>query len=138
MADLIRATLVGSKELKRRLKKMNPKLNKRITTPALLEAMQLTLRIAAREMILPGAPRGTPARPDILTSRSGTLRRSLGTNFAVNVNESQQFVEGGSHLVYAAVHEKTRRAFLKPALKQASPRFEAIFVKHWARQGEVG
>lgn len=138
MADLIRAKLVGSKELKRRLKKMNPKLNKRITTPALLEAMQLTLRIAAREKILPGGGRKVPPRPDILTSRTGTLRGSLTTNFAVAVNAALQFVEGGSHLIYAAVHEATRRAFLKPAKKQAEPRYEAIFVKHWARAGEVG
>ncbi len=135
MADLIRAQLVGSKELQRRLRKMNPRQNKRITTPALLESMQLTLRISAREKILPGG--GGPPRPDILTSRTGTLRRSLGTNFAVQVNEALQFVEGGTHLIYGAVHENSRRAFLKPALAQASPRFEAIFVKHWRRAGEV-
>ncbi len=136
MAGLIQAKLVGSKELKRRLKKMDPAENKRITTPALLEAMQLTLRIAAREKILPGG--GGPPRPDILTTRTGTLRRSLGTNFAVQVNEALQFVEGGTHLLYGAVHENSKRAFLKPALKQASAKFEAIFLKHWARAGEVG
>ena len=135
MADLIRAQLVGSKELRRRLKKMNPAENHRITTPALLEAMQTTLRIAAREKILPGG--GGPPRADILTSRTGTLRRSLGTNFAVQVNERLQFVEGGTHLIYGAVHENSKRAFLKPALKEMSPKFEAIFVKHWRREGEV-
>ena len=136
MADLIRAQLVGGKELQRRLKKMNPKLNKRITTRALLESMQFTLRVAAREKILPG---GTgPPRPDILTSRTGALRQSLGTNFSVQLNEAMQFVEGGTHLIYGAVHEATRRAFLKPALKQASPQFERIFLKHWRREGEVG
>ncbi len=135
MADLIRATLVGSKELQRRLRKMDPEKNRRITTPALLEAMQLFLRTAAREKILPG---GTgPPRPDILTSRSGALRQSLGTNFAVQLNEALRFVEGGSHLIYAAVHEITRRAFLKPALKQDLPKVPAIFLKHWRRAGEV-
>lgn len=136
MADLIRATLVGSKELKRRLKKMNPKLNNRITTPALLEAMGVTLRNAQREQIFPGG--GGPPKDNILTNRTNTLRGSLGESFAIRLNGRLQFIEGGSHLVYAAVHEKTRRAFLKPALKATAPRFEAIFVKHWARQGEVG
>ncbi len=136
MADLIRAQLVGSKELQRRLRKMNPKQNKRITTPALLESMQLTLRVAAREKILPGG--GGPPRPDILTSRTGTLRRSLGLSTSLDRSGLRQgFIEGGTALIYGAVHENSRRAFLKPALAQASAKFEAIFVKHWRRAGEV-
>ncbi len=135
MADLIQAQLVGSKELQRRLRKMNPAANRRITTPALLESMQLTLRVAAREKILPGG--GGPPRPDILTSRTGTLRRSLTGNFAIDVNERLQFVEGGTNLVYGAVHEASKRAFLKPALRDSSNRFDDIFRKHWARAGEV-
>lgn len=136
MAGLLSAKLVGGEELKRRLRKMNPELNRRITTPALLESMLLVLRTAARVKILPGG--SGPPRPDILTSRTGTLRRSLSGNFAVDLNERLLFVEGGTNLIYGAVHEATRRAFLKPALKDDEPKFEAIFVKHWARAGEVG
>ncbi len=137
MADLIRAQLVGSKELKRRLRKMNPAENHRITTPALLESMLFTLRNAAREQILTGGGPDAPVDPRRLTKRSGDLQRSLGPNFGVNLNESLQFVEGGTHLIYGAVHENSKRAFLKPALKESSPKFEAIFVKHWRRGGEV-
>ena len=136
MADLIQAKLIGGKEPQRRLDKMDPEKNARITTPALLEGGQLIARIAAREKILPGG--GGPPRPDILTSRTGTLRRSLTSNFAVQLNRRLRFVDVGTHLLYGAVHENSRRAFLKPALRDSSSKFEAIFVKHWARAGEVG
>lgn len=136
MADGLRVSLIGTKELQRRLKKMNPAQNERITTPALLESMQATLRNAAREQILPGG--GGPPRADILTSRTGTLRRSLTSNFSIDLNRRLRFVLGGTHLIYGAVHESSRRAFLKPALKATSPKFDDIFRKHWARAGEVG
>lgn len=136
MADLIQAKLIGGKELQRRLKKMNPELNRKIVTPALLEAAQLVTRTAAREKILPGGK--GPPRSNILTSRTGTLRRSLTSNFAVDLNRQLLFVDMGTHLIYGAVHENSKRAFLKPALRDASKNFEGIFRKHWARQGEVG
>lgn len=136
MADkLLIATLVGSRELERRLRKMNPKQNRRIVSRALLESMQLTLRISARDKIFPGGT-GAP-RPDILTSRTGTLRRSLTGNFAINQNEQLQWIEGGTHLVYGAVHEATKRAFLKPALADARTSFDDIFVRWWRRAGEL-
>jgi hypothetical protein len=136
MADLIRAKLIGGPELQRRIKKMTPGQNRRITTPALLESMQLTLRIAARDKILPG---GTgPPKDSILTSRDGTLRRSLLGSFAIDINGRLGWVEGGTNLIYGAVHENTRRAFLKPALADASPKYDDIFRKWWAREGEVG
>jgi hypothetical protein len=144
MADGLRVSLVGSKELQRRIKKMNPEQNRRITTPALLESMQLTMRDAARNRIFPGG-KGDP-KPDILTSRTGTLRRSLGVDFEFNVSVGirggrsggLQFIEGGTHLIYGAVHEATRRAFLKPALAATRNRYDDIFRRWWAREGEVG
>ncbi len=136
MADLIQAKLIGGKELQRRLKKMNPEQNRRIVTPFLQESGLLIARIAARDKILPGGK--GPPRPDILTSRTGTLRRSLSSNRAVDLNKRLLFVDVGTHLVYGAVHENSRRAFLKPALRDGSKSFERIARKHWARAGEVG
>jgi hypothetical protein len=136
MADGLSVKLVGSKELQRRLAKMNPAQNARITTPALLESMQTVLRDAARNRIFPGG--GGLPKPDILTSRTGTLRRSLAGNFAINLNRQLRWVEGGTNLIYGAVHEKTRRAFLKPALAATQNKFDDIFRKWWAREGEVG
>lgn len=135
MADLIQAKLIGSKELQRRLDKMNPSDNARITTPALLESMQVTLTDAAQNQIVRSSK--GPVRADKLTSRSGDLRRSLTSNFAIQVNGRLRFVDGGSHYDYAAIHENSRRAFLKPALKATGRQHEAIFVKHWARAGQV-
>ncbi len=135
MADLIQAKLIGSAELRRRLRKMNPKQNARIVRPALLESGLLVTRIAARDKILPGG--SGPPKPSILTSRTGTLRRSLTSNFAVQLNAQLQFVDAGTHLLYGAVHENSRRAFLKPAFRDASRNFDDIFRKHWARAGEV-
>lgn len=135
MADFIKAELVGTPELRRRLEKMNPAQNRRITTPALIESMQTTLRDAALNQIIRGGDE--PPRADKLTSRTGTLRRSLVADFAIDVNERLRFVDGGTHLRYGAVHENSPRAFLKPALRDTSPRHEGIFVKHWRRAGEV-
>ena len=144
MADGLRVKLVGSKELQRRLKKMNPAQNARITTPALRESMLLVMRDAARNRIFPGG--GGAPKSNILTSRSGNLRRSLGIDFEQDVSvgvragstRTSQFIEGGTHLIYGAVHEATRRAFLKPALAATQSKFDDIFRKWWAREGEVG
>ena len=135
MADVLRAKLIGLPELERELRKMNPAQQRSITTPALLESMQTTLRDAARNRILPGG--SGPPRPDILTSRTGTLRRSLTGNFAVDLNERLQWVEGGTHLIYGAVHENSRRAFLKPALAATQGQYEDIFRKWWARSSQA-
>ena len=98
MADLIQAKLIGSAELRRRLKKMNPAQNRRITNPALLESMQLTLRIAAQRKIKRGGGKGSPPVPNVVTSHSGTLRRSLAASFAIDRSGLPKFIEGGSNV----------------------------------------
>ena len=52
------ASLVGSKELQRGLRKLNPETNRKIVDPALIESMLLTLRIAATKKIIRGGVGG--------------------------------------------------------------------------------
>jgi len=141
MAEVFKVSLVGSKQLQRELDRMNPEQNRRITTPALLESMLLTLRVAAREKIFPGG-KGAP-RNDMVTSRSGRLRGSLRGNFAIDLNERLRFVDGGSDVVYAGVHEygSTKRnikarPFLAPALRDTRPKFDEIFNRYWRKASE--
>jgi hypothetical protein len=138
MADGLTVKLIGGPELQRRLKKMNPAQNARITTPALLESMQLTLRDARMNRIIRSAPKGAPAKPDKLTSRLGGLRGSLTGNQSIDLNARLRWIEGGTHLIYGAVHEATRRAFLAPALAATRGKYDDIFRRIWAREGEVG
>jgi hypothetical protein len=131
MADGLSVKFVGGKALLRDLDKMDPSQQRKIIVPALLESVQLTLRIAAREKILPGG-KGKP-RANKLTSRTGALRGSLSGTFSIDRRGLPRFIEGGTELVYGAVHENSPRAFLSPALADAREQFEGIFIKHWAR-----
>ena len=95
---------MGGKALRAKLRALNPGKNPRAAiVPALLECIELTLAIAASRKILPGG-RGTPKKK-ILTSRSGTLRRSLGLSASIDRRGLPNFIEGGSRLKYARVHE---------------------------------
>ncbi len=131
--------MVGSAELRRRIKNLTPAQNAKITGPALVESMLLTLRIAARDKIYPGG-KGPPRR-DQLTSRTGTLRRSLTASFAVDRSQLPHSITGGSNVVYAAVHEFglgrfPKRPYLAPALADASKQFDDIFAKHWQKAAD--
>ena len=129
---------MGGKALRAKLRALNPGKNPRAAiVPALLECIELTLAIAASRKILPGG-RGTPKKK-ILTSRSGRLRESLGLAASIDRRGLPKFIEGGSDVEYARVHEiggrfgRFKRAFLAPALRDAQLRFPAIFEKHLAR-----
>ncbi len=130
--------LVGGEQLKRDILALSP-ARRKVTDPALSESMLLVLRIAAQSKIKRGG-KGPPVK-GILTSRTGTLRRSLGPSEGVDKSGlSQGFIEGGSALVYASVHENSTthpRPFLKPALDDAINQFEAIFVKHWKKAAQL-
>ena len=68
-----------------------------------------------------------PPHPTRLTSRTGTLRRSI------RVNRSGLERAIGTDLVYGIVHElggryHPRRAYLAPALEAVAPRFEEILA----------
>ena len=105
MADeFLRARVEGTEELKRQLERLNPGLNREISARSLSESMLLVLRNAATRGIYRGG-KGDP-KTDILTSRTGTLRRSLSSSFALDRAGLPRFIEGGTNLIYGAVHEQ--------------------------------
>ena len=135
MADRLTAKLVGGKALRKELARLDPSTTRAILDPSLTESMLLALSIAQREKIHAG---GTgPPRANILTSRTGMLRRSLASDRAIDRSGlGRGFIEGGTALVYGAVHEfrnSGQRAFLSPGLVDAELKFPAIIEKHWAR-----
>jgi len=85
-----------------------------------------------------GALRDTPPHPSRLTSRSGELRRSLGLSRGTGRAGLPRFIDVGSDLVYAPIHELGLgrypvRAFLAPALLKVSSRFEAMLFGELAK-----
>ena len=141
MATQLRTSIVGTKRLKRALDKMNPGVNKRIVRESLIESSFLIQRDAAKNQILAGGGGKksgmTKPHPRFLTSRTGTLRRSI----KVDRGPLPFAIEVGTDLTYGAAHEfgSTKRnlpvrAFMQPALERAAPKFGEIVVKHWKRE----
>ena len=136
MAVKFKVSVVGSKQLRRKLERMDPGRNKAILRNSLIESALLVQRDAAKNQILTGGGGKrsgmTRPHPRHLTSRTGTLRRSIKVDrgplpFAIDV---------GTDLVYGAYHElraKRRRPFLQPALDRVAPKFGDIFIKNWKR-----
>ena len=138
MADRVTVKLIGGARLREDLDRLDPSQNRTIIEPALNEGMLLALRHAARDHIHAGG-KGPPL-PKILTSRTGTLRRSIARSVTKvrRTSVSDFFIEGGSHLVYALVHEKgsdthQARPFLGPGLRDAEPKLEGIVLRHWRK-----
>jgi len=138
MATAISVSVVGTKELKRKLEKMNPGVNKKIVRDSLIESALLLQRDAAKNQILAGGggKKGgmTKPHPRYLTSRTGSLRRSI----KVDRGPLPFAIEVGTDLVYGAVHEFGRRgmpqrAFMQPALDRVAPKFGDIVIKLWKR-----
>ncbi len=137
MAVQLRVRIVGSKALTKALDKMNPGINKKILRDSLIEAALGIQKDAAGNQILRGGGGKRNATPPVagrLTSRTGTLRRSI----KVDRGPLPFAIEAGTDLVYGAVHEfglggRKRRPFMKPALDQVAPKFGEIVVKHWKR-----
>jgi hypothetical protein len=135
-------TVRGIDELQARLDKINPKRNSAPIRRAMINCAELTQKIAAKEMIIQGSrfrgPKGkrggkgklrsAGVHPTKLTSRTGTLRRSI----RVNQSPLPFAIEVGSDLVYARVHElsdKYPRPFLAPGLDKAAKSFERFFIR---------
>ena len=136
MAVQIKVSVGFTNELKRKLEKMNPGTNKKILRDSLIESALLVQRDAAKNQILAGgggkASGMTRPHPQFLTSRTGTLRRSI----KVDRGPLPFAIEVGTDLVYGPYHElraKRRRPFMQPALDRIAPRFGDIVVKHWKR-----
>jgi phage gpG-like protein len=178
MAVSLSISVRGIKEVEAQLDRIDPKKNPTMVARALEDCAELTQIIAANQMIKSGGrvrgkrgPRGgrgkltsAAAIGGKLTSRSGTLRRSI----AVNRSPLPWAVEVGTDLVYGAVHEEggtvsvpsysrtivgstrsggasvalvkahTRtyppRPFLAPALDKASKSFSSIFAREIAKE----
>jgi len=139
MATTLRVSVVGSKALRRKLEKLNPGTNKRILRKSLIESALEIQRDAAKNQILAGGGGKksgmTKPHPRYLTSRTGTLRRSI----KVDRGPLPFAIEVGTDLVYGAVHEFGRgrmrqRPFMQPALDRVAPKFGDIVVKHWKKE----
>ncbi len=144
MATQIRVSVVGTKELKRKLEKMNPGVNKRILRDSLIESALGVQRDAAKNQILAGGggKKGgmTKPHPSFLTSRTGTLRRSI----KVDRGPLPFAIEAGTDLTYGAAHEfgstkrnLPKRPFMQRALDRVAPKFGDIVVKHWKREARL-
>jgi len=137
----LRVSVVGTKELKRKLEKLNPGVNKRILRNSLIESALLIQRDAAKIQILAGGggKKGgmTPPHPTHLTSRTGTLRRSIKVDrgplpFAIEVGTDLEY--GAAHEFGSAKLNLPERPFMQPALDRVAPKFGDIVVKHWKRE----
>lgn len=135
-----RVELTTSPGLKRALAALRQPALREVFRRALLRSAFKVQEISTRQKIRAGGVVGTgksrmnlPPLPDRLTSRTGTLRRSI----AVDRSALPFEVSIGSDLVYAAVHETgglvhrrsgtaryPARPFLGPALEDASAYFD--------------
>lgn len=119
MPVALRVSITGSEDVQRALRRISPSQNTEILRRSLLKGALLVQRLAATKYIHPGGQ--GPPLPDRVTSRTGTLRRSI----RVNRSPLPFAVEVGSDVVYAPVHElgsrtHPKRPFLAPALDEAS------------------
>lgn len=104
----------------------------------LLKAGFAVLKDAAENQIIRGGRvrvgkslTSTRPHPTRLTSRTGELRRSLSANRGLERAGLPRYIDVGSDLVYARVHELGLgrypvRAFLAPAVAAVSPQFEGM------------
>lgn len=120
--------VIGDKQLRRKLKALSPRENRRVLREALLRVAFETQTNAARKQILPGGK--GPPHPTRLTSRTGSLRRSI----AVSRRGLPREIEVGTHLIYGAVHELgtnryPKRPFLRPAADEIGPKFPEYAIQ---------
>lgn len=119
----------------------------------LLGAAYMVLANAADSQIIrggefrgPKGPRGGKGKliaskphPSRLTSRTGELRRSLSVDRGTDRSGLPRYIDVGSDLAYAPVHELglrgyPRRAFLEPAVVAVSGQFEALALRELERE----
>jgi hypothetical protein len=135
----LRVSIVGTKELQRRLHKLNPAINRRIMVKSLSEAAVDILADVQKVQIVGGRGKALPLA-DRLTNRSGG--RGLVGSMGIDRRPLPKAIEIGTHLTYGAVHEEgrgryPRRAFLAPALEKIGGRIPGIIIKNWKREGGI-
>jgi phage gpG-like protein len=99
MAVSLSLRVQGLDELQERLNRLSPKKNSAWVARSLVKSALHTQKIAATKKIKRGGKGPPVAR--ILTSRTGTLRRSI----RVNRSPLPWAIEVGTDLTYGAVHE---------------------------------
>ncbi len=172
----VKATFKPPRELQAVLSKMRaPGLNRVLAKGLIASAELVSNEITERQILRGGrrkvkGPRGgtkmvsAPANARQVTSRSGTLRLSLGTSYGINKSGIPKFIEVGSDLEYAAAHEYGAtirvtdamraalhyvgihlrksttilnippRPFMRPGFEKVEPRFPSLFVKFWRQE----
>lgn len=125
---------IDSSEALRVLRAAHPDAPNRVAHRALMRAALLIQEDATRNQIQRGGSGPPNPPPGPLISRTGTLRRSI----RVDDVGLPRFVDVGSDLVYAGVHElggqATRtpaRPFLQPAADKIAPQLARIFEAEW-------
>ena len=138
----MRVVVTGVPELQAALRQMNPSLNTKIMKRGMIASALEIQKDAAKYQIAAGGRGSGKALPPLrhsLTSRTGTLRRSI----RVDRGPLPFAIEVGTDLIYGAVHEFGNathriRAFMAPALEKISKRFVDIFTREWAKEVERG
>jgi len=129
MAEALRVIVKPAPRLARALRNLKEPRIRRVFTRALIRsALDVQTEAASNQIIR--SSKG-PVDAVRVTSRTGTLRRSI----AVNRQDLPFAITIGSDLIYAPVHEfgsRKRnipaRPFLGPALDAVAPRFERHFL----------
>lgn len=151
MAIAFRLNVTGADQTRRYFQRIGRTIPRRAIPDALVEIGLRVQRQAATKEIAGGGlqfvgARPAPALKDRLTSRTGSLRRSI----RVNRSGLPRHVDVGSDLVYARVHELGGRAgrggsvnlpprpYLTPALEKINKdgTVRKVMNKHLSREIE--
>lgn len=137
MANRLTVKVEGTKQLLDGLAKLNPQLNTLIIQGALKEMVLLAMRTSARKHLIRSSKGAV--QPKRLTSRHGTLRRSLGLSTNIDKrgfrSPNEPFIEGGTHLNYGRVHELGFKGRRRGGQVRAHTRKGGISVKRHGRRG---
>ena len=133
MATSITVKVTGTKELRRRLAKMDPGQNEEIF---MRSARQTATLIAANARNVQIRRGGGAVHPTKLTHRSFGLRDRIGPDF----RGFPRFAEVGTELFYGAIHEFglghfPKRPFMAPALEAIRPKIPPIIERNWRKVG---
>lgn len=130
---------IDDSEAVRVLRAAHPEASGRVAHRALRKAAFLIQDEAARNQIQRGGSGPPNPPPGPLISRTGTLRRSIRVDDA----GVPRFIDVGSDLVYAGVHELgspgrriPARPFLQPAAEKITPQIARLFEDEWERDVE--